>query len=55
LKNISGMKVIELSVQVDYVHSLVLIPPKTSVSKFMEMVKRRTTMIRVLNNFRKLR
>ena len=47
-------EIIELSVQVDHVHLLVLIPPKISVSKFMGIVKGRTA-IRVLNKFRKLR
>ena len=47
-------EVIELSVQVDHVHLLVLIPPKISVSKFMRIVKGRTA-IRVLNKFCKLR
>ena len=32
-------EIIELSVQLDHVHLLVLIPPKISVSKFMEIVK----------------
>ena len=47
-------EIVELSVQVDHVHLLVLIPPKISVSKFMGIVKGRTA-IRVLNKFRKLR
>jgi len=45
---------IELSVYVDHVHLLVLIPPKIAVSKLMGIVKGRTA-IRVLNKFRKLR
>jgi putative transposase len=47
-------KIIELNVQKDHVHLLVLIPPKISVSQFMGIVKGRTA-IRVLNKFRKLR
>jgi putative transposase len=47
-------EIIVLSVQVDHVHLLVLIPPKISVSKFIEIVKGRTA-IRVLNKFRNLR
>ena len=46
--------IIELSVQHDHVHLLVLIPPKISVSKFMGIVKGRTA-IRVLNKFCKFR
>jgi len=47
-------EIIELNIQVDHVHLLVLIPPKISVSKLMGIVKGRTA-IRVLNKFRKLR
>ena len=42
--------IIELNVQVDHVHLLILIPPKISVSEFMGVVKGRTA-IRVLNKF----
>jgi len=47
-------EVIELNVQIDHVHLLVMIPPKVSVSNFMGTVKGRTA-IRVLNKFRKLK
>ena len=47
-------EVIELNVQIDHVHLLVMIPPKISVSNFVGLVKGRTA-IRVLNKFRKLR
>ena len=47
-------EVVELSVQVDHVHLLVMIPPKVSISEFMGTVKGRTA-IRVLNKFRHLK
>lgn len=34
-----GCEVVELNVQVDHVHALVQIPPKTSISEFMGRVK----------------
>lgn len=46
--------IIELNVQVDHVHLLVLIPPKLSVSSFMGVIKGRTA-IRVFNKFPKLK
>jgi len=45
---------IELNIQLDHVHLLVMIPPKVSVSNFVGTVKGRTA-IRVLNKFRNLR
>lgn len=45
---------IELNIQEDHVHLLVMIPPKVSVSNFVGTVKGRTA-IRVLNKFRNLR
>ncbi len=45
---------IELNIQQDHVHLLVMIPPKVSVSNFVGTVKGRTA-IRVLNKFRNLR
>ena len=45
---------IELNIQPDHVHLLVMIPPKVSVSNFVGTVKGRTA-IRVLNKFRNLR
>ena len=49
-----GGEVIELSVQVDHVHLLALIPPKVSVSDFVGAVKGRTA-IRILNKYKKLK
>lgn len=47
-------EVIEMNVQIDHVHLLVMIPPKVSVSGFVGTVKGRTA-IRILNNFRQLK
>jgi len=47
-------EILELNIQIDHVHLLVMIPPKVSVSNFMGTVKGRTA-IRVLNKFRKLK
>ena len=44
----------ELNVQVDHVHLLVMVPPKISISGFVGTVKGRTA-IRVLNKFRELK
>ncbi|MBI9078059.1 MAG: IS200/IS605 family transposase [Desulfatibacillum sp.] len=49
-----GAEIIELNVQIDHVHLLVMIPPKLSVSGFVGTVKGRTA-IRVLNWFRELK
>jgi len=49
-----GGEVVELNVQVDHVHLLVLIPPKVSVSDFVGAVKGRTA-IRILNKYKKLK
>ena len=49
-----GCDLIELNIQLDHVHLLVMIPPKVSVSNFVGTVKGRTA-IRVLNKFRSLR
>ena len=49
-----GCSIIELNVQVDHVHLLVMVPPKVSISGFMGILKGRTA-IRVLNKFRKLK
>jgi len=46
--------IIELNVQEDHVHLLVMVPPKVSISGFMGTLKGRTA-IRVLNKFRKLK
>ncbi len=47
-------EVIELNVQEDHVHLLVMIPPKIAVSDFVGTVKGRTA-IRILNQFRELK
>ena len=47
-------EIVELNVQIDHVHLLVLIPPKVSVSGYVGTVKGRTA-IRILNKFRKLK
>jgi putative transposase len=47
-------EVVELNVQVDHVHLLVLVPPKVSLSDFVGTVKGRTA-IRVFNQFRELK
>jgi putative transposase len=47
-------EVVELNIQVDHVHLLVLVPPKVSISEFVGTVKGRTA-IRVFNKFRHLK
>ena len=47
-------EVIELNVQADHVHLLVMVPPKVAVSGFVGTVKGRTA-IRVFNKFRELK
>ena len=47
-------EIVELNVQPDHVHLLVMIPPKTSVSDFVGKVKGRTA-IRILNQYKKLK
>ena len=49
-----GAEIVELNIQEDHVHLLVLVPPKVSISEFMGIVKGRTA-IRVLNKFRHLK
>ena len=49
-----GCEVIELNVQIDHIHLLVMIPPKISVSDFVGTVKGRTA-IRILNRYKKLK
>ena len=49
-----GCSIIELNIQVDHIHLLVMVPPKVSISGFMGTLKGRTA-IRVLNKFRKLK
>ena len=50
----NGAEVVELNVQIDHVHLLVLVPPKISISSFVGIVKGRTA-IRVFNKFRNLK
>ncbi len=47
-------EIIELSVQIDHVHLIVLVPHKISISDFVGVVKGRVA-IRVLNKFRHLK
>ena len=47
-------ELLELNVQIDHVHLLLMIPPKISISNYVGTVKGRTA-IRVLNKFRKLK
>ena len=47
-------EVIELNVQIDHVHLLVMVPPKVAISDFVGTVKGRTA-IRVFNKFRELK
>jgi putative transposase len=47
-------EIIELNVQLDHVHMLVLVPPKISISNFVGILKGRTA-IRIFNKFRRLK
>jgi putative transposase len=47
-------EIVELNIQIDHVHLLVMIPPKISISNYVGIVKGRTA-IRVFNKFRKLK
>jgi putative transposase len=49
-----GAEIIELNVQIDHVHLLVLVPPKISISSFVGILKGRTA-IRIFNKFRNLK
>jgi putative transposase len=49
-----GCEVIELNIQADHVHLQALVPPKVSISGYVETVKGRTA-IRIFNRFRKLK
>ena len=49
-----GGEVIELNIQIDHVHLLVMVPPKVGISSFVGTIKGRTA-IRVFNKFRHLR
>ena len=47
-------EIIELNVQIDHVHLLVMVPPKKSISDYVGTVKGRTA-IRILNKYKKLK
>ena len=47
-------EIIEMNVQRDHVHLIVMVPPKTSISEYVGTVKGRTA-IRVFNKFRDLK
>ena len=49
-----GCEVVELNVQIDHVHLLVMVPPKLSISEYVGKIKGRSA-IRILNKHRKLR
>ena len=49
-----GAKIIELNIQIDHVHLLVMIPPKESISNFVGTLKGRSA-IRILNKFKELK
>ena len=46
--------IIEMNVQIDHVHVIVMVPPKTSISEYVGTIKGRTA-IRVFNKFRELK
>jgi len=47
-------EIVELNVQIDHIHLLVMVPPKVSISKNVGTIKGRTA-IRVLNRFKQLK
>jgi putative transposase len=47
-------EIVELNIQIDHVHLLVLVPPKVSISNFVGTLKGRTA-IRVFNKFQRLK
>ena len=49
-----GGEIVELNIQLDHVHLLVMIPPKVSVSNFVGTIKGRTA-IRIFNKFRNIK
>jgi putative transposase len=49
-----GCEIVELNVQEDHVHLLLLVPPKVSISDLMGVLKGRTA-IRVFNKFKYLK
>ncbi len=49
-----GCEIVELNVQEDHVHLLIIVPPKVSISDLMGTIKGRTA-IRVFQKFRHLK
>ena len=47
-------EIIEMNVQIDHVHLIIMIPPKLSISEYVGIVKGRTA-IRIFNKFRNLK
>ena len=47
-------EIVELNIQNDHVHLLVMVPPKVSISDYVGMIKGRTA-IRVFNKFKNLK
>ena len=54
LSNRLKCEIVELNVQIDHVHLLVMIPPKISISSYVGQMKGRVA-IRILNKYKKLR
>jgi putative transposase len=50
----SHCEVVEMNIQKDHVHLIIMVPPKVSISELMGRFKGRTA-IRVLNRFKELR
>ena len=49
-----GAEIVELSIEIDHVHLLAMLPPKVLISNFVGTIKGRTA-IRVFNKFRQLK
>lgn len=49
-----GCEIVELNIQKDHVHLLVMIPPKISISQYMGTIKGKTA-IRIFKEFPKLK
>jgi putative transposase len=47
-------EIVELTIHIDHVHLLVMVPPKVSISDYVGIIKGRTA-IRVLNRFKHLK
>ncbi len=47
-------EILELNIQIDHIHLLVMVPPKVSISDYVGIIKGRTA-IRVLNKFKHLK